>query len=83
MATMSFLTGLLIGSLKKIWPWKEILESRVIRGKVRVIKDSNILPESFNMEVVGVLAIMFLGLLLVLGIYHFSNRKQKITDEIT
>ena len=31
--TMAFLTGILIGSLKKIWPWKIVVESKTIRDK--------------------------------------------------
>ena len=41
----AFLSGVLLGSLRKVWPWKEALETVVIRGKEKVIKSQNFLPE--------------------------------------
>ena len=49
--TMAFLTGILIGSMKKVWPWKETLESVVIRGKTKIIREANMMPTEFNQEV--------------------------------
>ena len=46
--TIAFLTGLMAGSLPRIWPWKEVVETRIIRGKEHVIQVSNILPESID-----------------------------------
>lgn len=43
--TIAFLTGLMAGSLPRIWPWKEIVETRIIRGKEHVIQVKNILPD--------------------------------------
>jgi putative membrane protein len=46
-ATLAILTGFILGSLNKIWPWKKILE--VIRvGKKEVIIDENISPFAFE-----------------------------------
>jgi putative membrane protein len=42
--TLAFLTGLMTGSMRKIWPWKEVVESVVIRGKQHVLMDRNVLP---------------------------------------
>ncbi len=55
--TMAFLTGVLLGSMRKIWPYKEILEKTLIRGKVKVLREENILPPHFD-------SIFFLGLVL-------------------
>ncbi|MGD8292475.1 MAG: DUF368 domain-containing protein, partial [Desulfobacterales bacterium] len=35
--TLAFLAGLITGSLMKIWPWKQVLKTQVIRGKTHVI----------------------------------------------
>ena len=43
--TLAFLTGLMTGSMRKIWPWKEALETVEIRGKVHVLTEANILPQ--------------------------------------
>lgn len=64
--TMAFLTGILIGSMKKVWPWKEILETKVVRGKVRVLRDANILPDSFDAQVALAFALCLVGFFAVL-----------------
>jgi len=46
--TIAFLTGLMAGSLPRIWPWKEVVESRIIRGKEHIIQVRNILPEGID-----------------------------------
>ncbi len=46
-ATLAILTGFILGSLNKIWPWKNILE--VIKvGKKEIIIDENISPFAFE-----------------------------------
>ncbi len=42
--TLALLTGFILGSLNKIWPWKEVLESKLIEGKEFVIADQNVSP---------------------------------------
>ena len=46
--TVACLTGFMLGAMRKIWPWKEVLESKVIRGKVHVLAEQNILPQAFD-----------------------------------
>ncbi len=43
--TVALLTGLMLGSLRKVWPWKETLESIVDRhGKFKPIVQENFFP---------------------------------------
>lgn len=72
--TMAFLTGVLIGSMKKVWPWKEVLESKIVRGKVRVIREANILPTEFNTEVMMAAILVLVGFFGVLYLEKKSNR---------
>ncbi|XHP72542.1 hypothetical protein KCTC52924_00264 [Arenibacter antarcticus] len=46
--TLALLTGFIIGSLNKIWPWKEVLESKLFGDKLIVLKEQNISPYSFD-----------------------------------
>ncbi|SIQ81547.1 DUF368 domain-containing protein [Maribacter ulvicola] len=46
-ATLAVLTGFILGSLNKIWPWKNIIEVIQI-GKKEIIIDENISPFSFQ-----------------------------------
>lgn len=64
--TMAFLTGVLIGSMKKVWPWKETLETAVIRGKVRVLREANIMPTNFDGETLLAIGLIFAGFILIL-----------------
>ena len=73
--TRAFLTGLLIGSLPKIWPFKKVLESRIIRGKVRVIADMNIWPE-INSQIVLAFALMLISLIAILILERKANGKK-------
>ncbi|WP_285906193.1 DUF368 domain-containing protein [Pseudodesulfovibrio pelocollis] len=43
-ATVSVLTGFMLGALRKVWPWKEVLESAVIGGRERVLREQNVMP---------------------------------------
>lgn len=43
-ATLALLTGFIVGSLNKIWPWKETLETRTYGDKTIVVDQRNILP---------------------------------------
>ncbi|MCB1042888.1 MAG: DUF368 domain-containing protein [Acidobacteria bacterium] len=46
--TMAVLTGLMAGSLRKIWPWKQVLESTMIRGKTYILSEKNIWPADYD-----------------------------------
>ncbi|WP_027184696.1 DUF368 domain-containing protein [Desulfovibrio inopinatus] len=72
-ATLAVLTGFMIGSLRKIWPFKEVLETTVIRNKVYVLREQNILPGSMED------ALMAAGLIVVgfCAVYFLERRMAK------
>jgi len=72
--TMAFLTGILIGSMKKVWPWKEVLDSVVIRGKVKVLREINITPSSFDTENIISLCLIFVGFAVVILLEKKANK---------
>ena len=64
---VAFLTGLMLGSLRKVWPFKETLESIVgSGGKVVPIVQENILPTQWTGEVTFAIALAVVGFLVVL-----------------
>ncbi|MEE4601056.1 MAG: DUF368 domain-containing protein [Desulfobacteraceae bacterium] len=71
--TLAFLAGLITGSLMKIWPWKEILETQVIRGKAHVIWGRPIMPDSFGSEFYFAIALMAAGFLGILVIERWAK----------
>jgi len=60
--TVTIITGIIIGSLRKIWPWKEITEVMTTsHGKIIPIAEVNILPSQSNGDVILALVIMVTG----------------------
>lgn len=72
-ATLAFLTGLMAGSLPRLWPWQEVLESQIIRGKTHVISTRNILPHELTGEVLLAVALFALGTAAVLILERVSH----------
>ncbi|MCP4977827.1 MAG: DUF368 domain-containing protein [Maribacter sp.] len=48
--TLALLTGFILGSLNKIWPWKLVLETKTIGEKIIPIKEQNVSPFNFEDE---------------------------------
>ena len=72
---VAFLTGLMLGSLRKVWPFKETLESIVgSGGKVVPIVQKNILPAQWTGEVTAALCLGVLGFLAVLILDRMARR---------
>lgn len=47
-ATLALLTGFILGSLNKIWPWKKVLETKIFDGKTIDVDFQNVLPNQFE-----------------------------------
>ncbi|MBF0287540.1 MAG: DUF368 domain-containing protein [SAR324 cluster bacterium] len=72
-ATMGILTGFMIGAMRKVWPWKEVLEAKVIRNKVHVLQEQNIFPAQFDSQVIFAIALMMVGFAFVMILEKFSQ----------
>jgi len=73
--TLAFLAGLIAGSMQKIWPWKEIVDTQVIRGKVHVIWGHPILPQTFGQEFFLSVCLAIGGFIVVLVIERLSRER--------
>lgn len=77
--TLAVLTGFIIGSLNKIWPWKETLTWRINSRGVEVpFNQQSISPFSFDEDPQLIMAIAFavLGFVLILGMEKLAIKKQ-------
>ncbi|ARS48230.1 DUF368 domain-containing protein [Ectopseudomonas hydrolytica] len=80
--SLAFLTGLMLGSLNKVWPWKETLSWRIdSKGAQVPLLQNNLLPGHFA-EVSGqdpqlLLAVLLAagGIALVLGLEWLAGRQ--------
>jgi putative membrane protein len=74
---LAFLTGLMAGAMWKIWPWKEVLETAEVGGKMRALKERNILPENLEGDVLLAVALMAVGFLAVLALERLSRKRHE------
>ncbi|WP_319466554.1 DUF368 domain-containing protein [uncultured Pseudodesulfovibrio sp.] len=77
-ATISVLTGFMIGALRKVWPWKDVLETVTIRGKVHVLREMNVLPSGFDSEVFLAIGLAVAGAVAVLMLDRLSGSVKKV-----
>lgn len=80
--TISLLMGFMVGSLNKVWPWKETLESYFdSHGAAHPLVERNVLPATFT-ELTGTeaqvgwaVALCACGFLLIWGIQSYRRQK--------
>lgn len=76
--TITLLTGLMLGSLRKVWPWKKTLTAAPGSGdQPGVFSQVNILPAHWNAEVTTALCLMVFGFLIVVLLDCWANRKDQ------
>ncbi|MCL1058621.1 DUF368 domain-containing protein [Shewanella gelidimarina] len=82
-ATLVFLTGLMLGTLGKIWPWKEVLSFRENSKGEMVPLDERILSPLQYEQVTGQASLltyaviaMLAGILVVWSLERFANRER-------
>ena len=75
--TLSLLTGFIVGSLNKIWPWKQVLESRMYNEKLITIKEVNVLPYNYEGDSQFLLAILLavLGFSLIFMLEKLASKR--------
>ncbi|ARV10507.1 DUF368 domain-containing protein [Winogradskyella sp. PC-19] len=81
--TLAILTGFMIGSLNKIWPWKEILSTRVNSEGIEVpLLEKSILPTNFEGDSQLLMATLFIviGFFTILLLERLGKGKENITD---
>ncbi|QWG04011.1 DUF368 domain-containing protein [Flammeovirga yaeyamensis] len=79
--TIALLSGVMIGSLNKVWPWKQILKTYVDRhGETKPLIEKSILPQHFEGDNQLILAIVLaiVGFVLVYGIEKFASKDTEV-----
>ena len=78
--TIALLTGFLIGSLNKIWPWKETIQTRInSHGEIVPFIQSIVLPSNFegDSNIIEVILLSLIGLVLIYLLERFSIHNNK------
>jgi len=86
--TLAFLIGLMIGSLNKIWPWKETLTWRTdSHGEQVPLLQANLWPEQFAVvsgqdpQLLLAVSLAVIGIVLVLGLEWLAGRNAQGAGE--
>lgn len=81
--TLAVLTGFMIGSLNKIWPWRIPLEVITTdSGKEKVVRESNLLPTAYGQidgnesHLMLCIFLFVVGMVLILGMDYWSLKKE-------
>ncbi len=75
--TIAVLAGFMVGSLNKIWPWKETLETYTdSHGAIQPLREANVLPGVFTGDPQTGLAAAFcvVGILLIVAVEAIGKR---------
>ncbi|MFP4094024.1 MAG: DUF368 domain-containing protein [Cyclobacteriaceae bacterium] len=86
---VALLAGFMIGSLNKIWPWKEVVSTSLnSKGEVVPLVTENVWPTEY-LQITGAqphlwqaIVFMLLGILLVVGLEQFAARKAQNTTQV-
>lgn len=84
--TIAVLSGFMVGSLNKVWPWKVITETFIDRhGELKPLTERNILPGTYeqitgsNALLLGAIALAVAGFALIFAIEGFTKKPGKRT----
>lgn len=81
--TVALLTGFMVGSLNKVWPWKHTLETYTDRhGDVKPLLQENVMPNAY-LELTGQEPYLLYGILLAIFGFLLVYLVDHFTDDNT
>lgn len=75
--TLALLTGFILGSLNKIWPWKKVLETKIFGDKIVTVKEINVSPMNYegDNQLVFSILLAILGFSLIFILERIASKK--------
>ncbi len=76
--TLAILTGFMIGSLNKVWPWRNVLSTRInSKGEEVPFLEESVLPGAYNGEpfIIGAIVLMIVGFIVVFGLERLDTKE--------
>ena len=75
--TLAVLTGFILGSLNKIWPWKKVLATKTFGDKTIVIDDINVWPAAFegDNQLIPAIVLGVIGFSLIFILERLASKK--------
>lgn len=79
--SVAILAGFMLGSVRKIWPWKEVLVTRInSHGEEVPFIEKNIIPQSLDSQTLLALALMIVGLGIIILLDRIQAAKEHTED---
>lgn len=78
--TLALLIGFMAGSLNKVWPWKQVLETRInSHGEVVPYIDKSILPQNFDgqPQIITAIILAIIGFVVIFGMEKLAAKLGK------
>lgn len=86
--TVAVLMGFMVGSLNKVWPWKEVVETYAdSHGNLQPLVERNVLPSTFETlrgepaQLAWAVALCIIGFLAIYGIEQLADKIGKKREE--
>jgi len=77
--SIAALSGFMLGSVRKLWPWKETVLTRVnSHGEIVPLIEKNIFPQVFDLSVLLGIVLMAIGI----GVIFYLDRLKLVHEEI-
>jgi putative membrane protein len=76
--TLATLTGFIIGSLNKIWPWKKVIDSEMINGKLKILQEKSVSPFHYegDNELLWAIGLAFVGFMFIVLLEKLAVKKE-------
>jgi len=76
--TLATLTGFIIGSLNKIWPWKKVIDSEMINGKLKILQEKSVSPFHYegDHELFLAIVLAFVGFMFIVLLEKLAVKKE-------
>lgn len=79
--SVAILAGFMLGSVRKIWPWKEVLVTRInSHGEEVPFIEKNIFPATLDTPTIVVIALMIAGIAFIIFLDKMQATKEKTED---
>ncbi|MEX0359896.1 MAG: DUF368 domain-containing protein [Allomuricauda sp.] len=75
--TFAVLTGLIVGSINQVWPWKKVLETKTFGDKTVVVDDVNVWPSAFegDSQLLPAIILAIVGFSLIFILERTASKK--------
>lgn len=79
--SVAILAGFMLGSVRKLWPWKEVLVTRInSHGEVVPFLEKNIMPSTVSGDALFAMFLMITGVGLILYLNNLQATKEQTSD---